>query len=293
MPGDQKRSTYFSSFFDASWMEGHDGWSKLSDRGLRKVYESFNEIRLFHRYKPELPRAADRTFLEFGCATGELYRYMRRHHSDLRYDGADISTPAIERAKRKYPEGRFHLVSHETPPLEVAKRLDVRPAIVFARDVVLHQPNPFEFLRSILAIPADMFLLRLRTKDRGPSLVDPEEACQGRPGQWAPYMIFNTDELVEAIHDARPARRIHLVKNYMVLGGKNGRYLPKECYDPAVGTAETAVYVEPQDRGAAGEPKVIIEAGNDSNANLGLLDRNWRYLGGRGLRYLLGKTGES
>lgn len=38
---------------------------------LRRVYENFNELRLFLEHKRQI---RGRTFVEIGCATGELYR---------------------------------------------------------------------------------------------------------------------------------------------------------------------------------------------------------------------------
>ena len=73
-----------------------DAWYKLSTRELQKAYESVNEVRLFLENKSFIK---GREFVEIGCATGELYRYMKAFHPEFQYRGFDISEPAILRAK--------------------------------------------------------------------------------------------------------------------------------------------------------------------------------------------------
>jgi len=129
---------------------------------LRRVYENFNEFRLFLDYKKEI---GGREFLEIGCATGELYRYLQRYHPEFEYHGFDISEPAIIRARQKYSERRFDTCR---PDLSDFTGVGLSPAVVWARDVVHHQPDPFEYLSRLLPLSNEVTVLRLSTRDKGP-----------------------------------------------------------------------------------------------------------------------------
>ena len=267
-----------------AWQESEhadhlDARAGYSLRDLRYIYENFNEFRLFLQHKQEL---AGRDFIEIGCATGELYRYLQGCHPDFQYSGFDISDPAISRARKKYPSGRFDLCE---PDISDLIESGLEGSVVWARDVVLHQPDPFGYLVRLLSLCKEITILRLRTRDRGPSVLDAEVSCQWHYNQWVPYFVLNTDELVEAITDAIPTQRIILVKRYIQLGGLNGRYLPKECYYPETGTAETAVCIVRSD-GSGGKPEVVVSEREDTQLPGPPL---WR----RGIRYLSRKLSKS
>lgn len=221
----QEHAVHFDSMFD---------WP---DRAVRRYYESFNDIQLLCDHKTGLQNTR---LVEIGCATGDLYRYITRYHNELAYVGIDISTPAVERARAKYPDGRFFVVNESLDGIETHCP---DAGILYCKDVVLHQTDPFGFLRRLLEIPNQAAVIRLRTRDRGNTVLDSDLSCQSHYGGWVPYMILNLDEMVETILDARPITRLEIVRHYIVLGGWNGRYVPKDCYDPATGTAETAVYI--------------------------------------------------
>lgn len=218
-----------ADFFDAR--------ARNSLRLLRRVYENFNEFRLFLENKGYI---RGRHFVEIGCATGELYRYSRCCHPEFSYRGFDISRPAIERAIQKYPDGQFDVCR---PDLSDVIALNLNPAVVWARDVVVHQPDPFGYLSRLLPISNEVTILRLRTRDKGATVHDAELSCQWYSGHWVPYMVLNVDEAIEIICQAVPVKRMTILKSYVQLGGWHNRFLPKECYYPETGTAETAVYI--------------------------------------------------
>ncbi|KPL15752.1 hypothetical protein AMJ74_00815 [candidate division WOR_3 bacterium SM1_77] len=218
-----------ADFFDAR--------ARHSLRLLRRAYENFNEFRLFVENKEYI---RGRHFVEIGCATGELYRYLCHYHPEFSYRGFDISRPAIERAIQKYPYGHFDVCEFDLSDVIAA---NLNPAVVWARDVVLHQPDPFEYLSRLLPISNEVTILRLRTRDKGVTVRDAELSCQWHYNHWVPYMVLNVDEAIEIICQAVPVKRMIIMKNYVQLGGWHNRFLPKECYYPETGTAETAVYI--------------------------------------------------
>ncbi len=251
-----------------------DARARYGLRRLRRTYENFNEFRLFLEHKREIK---GRDFVEIGCATGELYRYLRRYHSEFRYRGFDISEPAIERARQKYPDGRFELCK---PDLSNIIAANLHPAVIWARDVVHHQPDPFEYLSCLLSISNEVTILRIRTRDKGMTVLDPEQSCQWHYNHWVPYIVLNIDETVDAVCKAIPVSRIRVVKRYVQLGGWHNRYLPKECYYPDTGTAETAVYIaRAQDGGT--DPEMVISSREDSDYMPPLFLRGIDYLGRR------------
>jgi len=234
-----------------------DARARLSIKDLRSIYENFNEFRLFLEHKPSLQ---GRLFVEIACATGELYRYMHRYHPEFTYRGFDISRPAVERARQKYPDGQFDLCKED---LSDVIALNLKPAVVFARDVVHHQPdNAFKYLERLLSISNEATILRLRTRDKGETILDPDLSCQWHYNHWVPYIVMNIDEVVDVICKTIPVRRIDIVKHYQQLGGHIGRYLPKECYYPETGTAETAVYIERTNREVT-RPEIRVSSRED------------------------------
>ena len=92
----------------------------LSDRNLVRDYESYNDVRLLNE---GLNNNRDIGLFEVGCATGEFYRYLALKHPRVNYYGVDVSKPAIERAQRKYPTGRFFVVDPGADLAIVGKRL--------------------------------------------------------------------------------------------------------------------------------------------------------------------------
>lgn len=233
-----------------------DGFYSFSDSGIKKLFESFNEIRIFRELKDQIK---GKNLVELGCATGDLYRYINLYHKDISYSGVDISQPAIERAKLKFPNGRFFLCEESDKPKEIIDKLGLNADILFARDVVLHQPNPFEFFKSIISVPNELAILRIRTRDKGETVLDPQLSCQWNyNAAWVPYMILNVDEVITAIKETVNFESLYIYKRYITLGGHERRYLPKDCYYSETGTAETAVGIKIT-REKVEKPKIVIK----------------------------------
>ena len=250
-----------------------DGVAKVHPKALRRDYESFNESRLLLEHKRDI---LGRDFVEIGCATGELYRYLRQYHPEFSYRGFDISRPAIERARQKYPNGIFEVCE---PNLSDVIAANLRPSVIWARDVVLHQPEPFEYLSKLMSISSEVTVLRIRTRDKGASILDLELSCQWHYNHWVPYLILNVDETVDVICKAIPVERMFLVKRYVQLGGWHNRFVPKECYYPETDTAETALYILRSNHGDR-VPDIMVSEREESHPVWS--DPLWM----RGIRYI-------
>ena len=251
--------------YHKAWKENYhaeyfDTWADKSLGELTRLYESFNEIRLLKQYASS---QEGQTLAEVGCATGEFYRYSAKNLPQYNYHGFDISEAALNRAREKFSVDKFFLCPKSGGDLKaiMQEKIGKQVDTLFARDVVLHQDTPFEFLKALIQIPQDMAVLRIRTRDKGATLLDPELSCQYVYGHWAPYMILNTDEVISVIRETVTAQKIHIVKHYMPLGGHHGRYVPKDCFDPETGTAETAVLIKLGE----GQTDVVIEDRVDTN----------------------------
>lgn len=215
-----------------------DALSTFPDFLLQKRFESYNEVRLLRAH---LPAIKGGRLYEVGCATGEFYRYAKLALAGFEYEGFDVSEPALARAREKYGPARFHRLSGGVEEISAGWR---RPAVVFCRDVVLHHPRPLEFLRDLVGLAEEGVALRLRTRDAGRTLWDPEQSCQWHYGRyWVPYIVINVEELVSYLKSLSFVAKIVISRRYEALGGHTGRHLPKELFDPKSGSAETAVWI--------------------------------------------------
>ena len=243
--------------FYASWKEDahavhFDGLRFIPTPLVVRRWEGFNEVRLLASLLRREPRL---TVLEIGCATGEMSRYVTRRHPKATYIGADISEPAIARAREKFGErARFILTDPSLAALD-----GLVPDIVFCRDVLQHQTEPWAFLERLYRLASRALIMRIRTRDRGETEYNPDRSCQYHAGSWVPFIILKADELIETLStNFRPSpAHITLVKDPIVFGGHQGRFVPKDCYEKATGTAETAMLVVKGSDGA-GRPAVDV-----------------------------------
>ena len=156
---------------DQTHAEHFDSLSSEPNFILKKHYESFGEGKLLKKWKPHNGKGM---LFEVGCATGELYRYIHNYHRDLAYKGFDISQPAIERAKQKYPAGDFHKLISELD--EIVESFG-QPEAVWCRDVVLHQKDPYLFLDKLIDLAKEALFVRLRTRDVGDTEFNSNISC--------------------------------------------------------------------------------------------------------------------
>ena len=163
-----------------------------------------------------------------------------KHHYDSL--GFDISIPAIKRAKLRFPRNKFFLL--KSKEIFKIKSNFGKANLVWARDVVLHQKNPYKFINFLLDLSSEAVVMKLRTRDNGKTFYDVKNSCQLHWNKhWAPYIVLNTKELINKISSNKEVNRIYISRNYQVLGGHNYRYLPKDLYYLKSKTAETSILV--------------------------------------------------
>ena len=151
-----------------------------------------------------------------------------------------MSPGAIETARRVHLEGDFRVLEGD-----LISAPGITADILFCRDVVHHQDDPFGFLSSLYDAAGKYLVLRIRTREVGPTVLDASQSCQRVYGHWVPYIVINTSELVDLTQAFQPPpTRVVMRKRPTILGGHNNRFLPKELYYPETETAETAILIQ-------------------------------------------------
>ncbi len=56
------------------------------------------------------PDLNNRKVLDFGCGTGDFYRFLKRRGIEVQYTGVDINENFIDLARKKYPECTFKVM---------------------------------------------------------------------------------------------------------------------------------------------------------------------------------------
>ena len=217
-----------------------DFWNKHTDLYFNYLYGSFSE----QQYLLEAAKIIDKPeIVDIGSATGTTYRFLRNiiGASNFLYKGIDLSSSAIERARSLYPEANF-LKSNGESPYEI---LRLRSDIVYSRDTIFHQENPYEFLDQLLEITKRFLIIRVRTRDNGETEFDFSKSCQIHYDSfWMPYIVLNIEELISHIKKNNNVVKVKINRSYDVLGGHNNRSLPKDLYFKKSGTAETSMMIE-------------------------------------------------
>jgi len=244
------------SHFDAWNQDEHavsfGGWENYRASKVVRLCKQFNESQLFLTVH-EHPSC--NTVSDIGCATGRLYPFFRKMSPSLEYKGFDLSHEAIEWAKQSFPNTSFVVFDGNVKSLP-----NIESDIIFCRDVIHHQPDPKAFLQDLYDVAKKFLILRVRTREIGDSVFDISTSCQLSNGKWVPYMVFNSAELVDLLRSYNPKpKRITLWRHPEVLGGKEGRFLPKELYFEDSGTAETAVLIEKGEANVAADTIVTLE----------------------------------
>lgn len=216
-----------------------DHWNSMNNHEFIFKYGSFEEQKYL---KERILDFENPSILDFGCATGTTNKYLRlsTKNKNYKYKGVDISKPSIQKAIAYYGKKEFELIEQNSDFLDKNK-FD----IVYSRDTVLHQNDPYKFLKSLLQATNKSLILRLRTRDNGATIFDINNSCQLHyENYWMPYIILNFDELINFLKDQDNVCNIRVNKSYVVLGGQNYRFLEKDLYYKKTGTAETSLLID-------------------------------------------------
>ena len=256
--------------FYAAWKKKDHGeifdvWNSMSKSYFKFVFGCYYENKYLINYLKKNPNLS---LLDVGCATGYLLRFLKLKKVSVDYFGVDISDSCLKKAQDIYGKNCFTKISDQN----LAQQLDGKNYdIVYSRDTVLHQPEPLKFLRGLIDVTKNTLILRVRTRDLGSTIYDPEFSCKLESGDtWVPYIVINYDELIKFFKDLSFVKKIIVNKSYTILGGQHSRFLDKALYLKKTGTAETTMIIS-IDRDTKEEFKLFestnIEGHNYLNKN--------------------------
>ncbi len=91
---------------------------KFGDRPEALRWTPQGQLRRYHTFLDIATDLRDSTVLDYGCGTGDLYRFLQRRGITVKYTGVDINRNFIDIAKQKYPECEFHVMGIDEYALE-------------------------------------------------------------------------------------------------------------------------------------------------------------------------------
>jgi len=187
------------------------------------------------------------SIIDIGCATATTLRFLLNNNiNNFSYTGVDLSSGMIKYCKMKYKKHKF---LKTLPNINFYKKFKKKFDLVYSRDTVLHQTDPFGFLNNLINLTGRFLIIRLRTRDVGKTELNYKKSCQKHYGNnWAPYIVINTNELLSFLKKYPKISKITLNRSYQILGGVNERYLPKDLYLEKTKGAETTILIEKSEK---------------------------------------------
>ena len=87
--------------------------NKFGDRPEALRWTPQGQLRRFHMLADIAPAKElnNSTILDYGCGTGDFYRFLRRRGITVKYTGVDINENFINLARQKYPECAFSVLN--------------------------------------------------------------------------------------------------------------------------------------------------------------------------------------
>ena len=91
---------------------------KFGDRPEALRWTPQGQLKRYHTFLDIAPDLNNAKILDYGCGTGDLYRFLKRRGINVQYTGVDINENFINMAKNKYPECTFRVMNIDDEPLE-------------------------------------------------------------------------------------------------------------------------------------------------------------------------------
>jgi len=93
---------------------------KFGDRPEALRWTPQGQLKRYHTIADIAPAAESNnsTVLDYGCGTGDFYRFLKRRGINVKYTGVDINENFINLAKSKYPECAFKVMNADDDNLE-------------------------------------------------------------------------------------------------------------------------------------------------------------------------------
>ena len=228
----------------------YEGWDSNEHLNEFNTWNTFSKYEFKYRWGSFLEnkilieelKLHNDSLLEVGCATGTTVKWLKLNKcfNKDNYLGIDLSGPAINKAKFLYPDAHFKKVD-----TEYLKNLKNKFDYVFTRDTLMHQENPFSFLKELLNSTNKVLILRTRTKDIGKTEFDVDKSCQMHYDNfWMPYIVIALEDILDFLRKFNFIKTVTINRSYGILGGDNYRFLPKDLFLKNTGGAETTIHIE-------------------------------------------------
>jgi SAM-dependent methyltransferase len=91
---------------------------KFGDRPEALRWTPQGQLKRYYTFLDIASDLNDATVLDYGCGTGDLYKFFQRRGITVRYTGVDINENFINLAKGKYPECTFRVMNIDDDDLE-------------------------------------------------------------------------------------------------------------------------------------------------------------------------------
>jgi SAM-dependent methyltransferase len=93
---------------------------KFGDRPEALRWTPLGQLKRYHTLADIAPASElnNATVLDYGCGTGDFYKFLKRRGINVKYTGVDINENFISLARGKYPECAFKVMNADDDPLE-------------------------------------------------------------------------------------------------------------------------------------------------------------------------------
>tara|TARA_A100001011_G_C14101575_1_gene753048 strand:- start:22 stop:858 length:837 start_codon:yes stop_codon:yes gene_type:complete len=232
----KKKNYFHDGFKSEEHKKNFDVWNKMSSNYFRYVFSSFEENKYLLNYQSV---KNEFTILDYGCSSGYLKRFLNFFYGkNYTYNGYDISKESVNLAKKLYGEENFFSEDEYLQNDDLRKK---KYDIVYSRDTVLHQKEPWKFIDELVSKVKKKLILRLRTRNKGDTILDIQNNYQVYANESKiPYLVLNYNELIQYLKKLN-FKFIVTNRSTTILGGKYNRYLDKSLYLEETESAETSI----------------------------------------------------
>src|SRR5512147_1420956 len=93
---------------------------KFGDRPEALRWTPQGQLKRYHMLADIAPAKElnNSTVLDYGCGTGDFYRFLKRRSIQVKYTGVDINENFIALARKKYPECTFRVMNADDDVVE-------------------------------------------------------------------------------------------------------------------------------------------------------------------------------
>ena len=93
---------------------------KFGDRPEALRWTPQGQLKRYHMLADIAPAKElnNSTVLDYGCGTGDFYRFLKRRGIQVKYTGVDINENFIALARKKYPECTFRVMNADDDAFE-------------------------------------------------------------------------------------------------------------------------------------------------------------------------------